>query len=101
MGPSCSTTGYTWGAWAIAYGFTMFLTQSMSPPAGDPMQQKILKWMPVLFAFLLSQYAVGLLIYYTWSNVLTIIQQYVIMRRFGVETPVDVFMARMTGKSKA
>lgn len=87
------------GPWAIAYGVTMFLTQSMSPPAGDPVQQRIIKWMPLLFAFLLSQYAVGLLIYYTWSNLLTIVQQYVIMRRYGVETPIDRLFGRAGKKA--
>lgn len=82
------------GPWAISYGLTMFLTQSMSPPAGDPVQQRMIKWMPLFFAFLLSQYAVGLLIYYTWSNLLTIVQQYVIMRRYGVETPIDRLFGR-------
>ena len=58
-----------------------------------------MQFMPVIFTFVLSQLAVGLLIYYTWSNVLTILQQYVIMRRFKVDNPVDDILGRLTGKS--
>jgi YidC/Oxa1 family membrane protein insertase len=86
------------GVWALLYGFTMWLTQSMSPSTGmDPTQQKILQFMPLIFTFTLSQFAVGLLIYYTWSNLLTIVQQYVIMRRFKVDNPIDQIVRRLTG----
>ena len=43
--------------------------------------------------FTMSHVAVGLIIYWTWSNVLTILQQYVIMRRFKVENPIDTALA--------
>jgi YidC/Oxa1 family membrane protein insertase len=46
----------------------------------------------------LARLTVGLLIYYTWSNLLSLIQQYVIMRRFKVENPIDSFIARLRGK---
>ena len=84
------------GIWALLYGFTMWLVQSMSPSAGmDPAQQKILQLMPLIFTFTLSQFAVGLLIYYTWSNLLTIVQQYVIMRRFKVDNAIDKTLRRL------
>jgi len=70
----------------------------MNPPAPDPMQQKIFQWMPVIFTFTLSQVAVGLMIYWAWNNVLSIIQQYVIMRRFKVDNPIDSVLARLSGK---
>ncbi|MDP3660736.1 membrane protein insertase YidC [Phenylobacterium sp.] len=89
------------GVLPLAYGFTMWLTTAMSPPVGDPMQQRIFKLMPLLFMFIMAPFAVGLLIYWTWSNVLTILQQYVIMRRLKVDNPVDQFIARFTGKSRA
>jgi YidC/Oxa1 family membrane protein insertase len=78
----------------------MWLTQSMSPPAGDPMQQKIIQWMPVIFTLIMGTFASGLLIYYVWSNMLTIVQQYVIMRRFKVDNPIDAGVRRLTGKPK-
>jgi YidC/Oxa1 family membrane protein insertase len=87
------------GIWPLLYGFTMWLTTAMNPPAGDPMQQKIFQLFPIIFTFTLSQFAVGLVIYWCWSNVLTIIQQYIIMHRYKVENPIDKLIARFSGKS--
>jgi YidC/Oxa1 family membrane protein insertase len=89
------------GILPLAYGFTMWLTTSMSPPAGDPAQQRIFQLMPLIFMFIMAPFAVGLLIYWTWSNVLTTIQQYVMMRRFKVDNPIDRTLARLTGKAPA
>ncbi|MBO9706784.1 MAG: membrane protein insertase YidC [Caulobacter sp.] len=86
------------GVWPLLYGFTMWLTTAMNPPAGDPMQQRIFQLFPIVFTFTLSQFAVGLVIYWCWSNVLTIIQQYIIMRRYKVENPIDKVIGRLTGK---
>jgi YidC/Oxa1 family membrane protein insertase len=86
------------GVWPLLYGFTMWLTQSMNPPAGDPMQQRIFQFFPIIFTFTLSQFSVGLVIYWCWSNVLTIVQQYVMMRRYKVENPIDRIIARLQGK---
>jgi len=87
------------GILPLLYGFTMFLTTSMSPPAGDPAQQRIFQLMPLFFMFIMAPFAVGLLIYWTWSNVLTTLQQYVMMRRFKVDNPIDRALARLTGKA--
>ena len=89
------------GILPLAYGFTMFLTTSMSPPAGDPAQQRIFQLMPLMFMFIMAPFAVGLLIYWTWSNVLTTLQQYVMMRRFKVDNPIDRAFARLTGKASS
>lgn len=88
------------GILPILYGFTTWLTTAMSPPAPDPMQQRIFQLMPVLFTFILAQFAIGLLVYYTWSNVLTVLQQYVIMRRFKVDNPIDQMIRKVKGKPK-
>jgi YidC/Oxa1 family membrane protein insertase len=88
------------GVMPILYGFTMWLTMSMSPPAPDPVQQRIFKLMPLIFTFIMAPFAVGLLIYWTWSNILTGLQQYVIMRRFKVDNPIDNLIGRFTGKGK-
>jgi YidC/Oxa1 family membrane protein insertase len=87
------------GVWPLLYGFTMWLTTAMNPPAADPIQQKIFQFFPIIFTFTLSQFSVGLVIYWCWSNVLTIFQQYIIMRRYGVENPIDKIIARFQGKS--
>jgi YidC/Oxa1 family membrane protein insertase len=88
------------GVWPLLYGLTMLVSTSMSPQQGtDPTQQMIFKFMPIMFTFILAQYAVGLLIYWTWSSVITIAQQYVMMRRFKVENPIDSFLARFSAKA--
>jgi len=89
------------GALPILYGITTWLTTAMSPPAPDPIQQRIFQLMPLLFTFIMAQFAIGLLVYYTWSNCLTALQQYVIMRRFKVDNPIDQLIRRVTGKPKA
>ena len=82
------------GLLPLVYGFTMWLSTSMSPPAGDATTQTMMKFLPLVFTFTLAQVTVGLLIYWTWSNLLTILQQYVIMHRFEVENPIDNLVAR-------
>jgi YidC/Oxa1 family membrane protein insertase len=85
------------GVWPLLYGVSMIVSMSMSPQQGsDPTQQMIMKFMPIVFTFIMAQYAVGLLIYWTWSSVITIVQQYVMMRRFKVENPIDSFFARFS-----
>ncbi|MFC3067669.1 membrane protein insertase YidC [Phenylobacterium soli] len=86
------------GILPLLYGVTMWLTTSMNPPAPDPAQQRIFQLMPIIFTFIMAPFAVGLLIYWTWSNVLTTLQQYVIMRRYKVDNPIDRIINRLTGK---
>jgi YidC/Oxa1 family membrane protein insertase len=85
---------------ALFYGFTMWLSQAMNPPAGDPTQRLIFQLMPVMLTITLSNVASGLLVYWIWSNLLTIVQQYVIMHRFQVDNPIDSFINRLRGKPK-
>ena len=80
---------------AIFYGLTMWLQMAMSPPAPDPMQRRIFQLMPIVFTFIMATFPAGLLIYWAWSNILTIIQQYVIMHRLKAENPIDTFIARL------
>ena len=89
------------GIWPLAYGFTQWLSMKLSPPAPDPMQQRLMELMPVIFTFVMAPFAVGLMIYYTWSNVLTILQQYVIMRKYQVENPIDDFIAKLRARKAA
>ena len=85
----------------LLYGFTMWLTTAMNPPAPDPMQQRIFQLMPIMFTFIMAGFPAGLLIYWTFSNVFSIFQQYVNMRKFGVDNPIDDFIARIRGEAKA
>jgi YidC/Oxa1 family membrane protein insertase len=56
-----------------------------------------MQFMPLIFMFSISGVAVGLVIYWAWSNVLSIVQQYIIMRRFKVDNPIDQIIRRFTG----
>jgi YidC/Oxa1 family membrane protein insertase len=72
------------GIWPLFMGITMFLQQKLNPAPTDPIQAKVFMFMPIMFTFLLAQFPAGLVIYWAWNNVLSISQQYVIMRRAGV-----------------
>ncbi len=72
------------GAWALAMGTTMFFQQRLNPQPTDPMQAKVFALMPIIFTFLLANFAAGLVIYWTWNNLLSITQQTIIMKRQGV-----------------
>ena len=72
------------GVWPLIMGISMYLQQKLNPQPPDPIQAKIFLFMPIIFTFLLAQFPAGLVIYWAWNNVLSILQQYVIMRRHGV-----------------
>lgn len=80
--------GHTIGVWAVFMGITMWLQMQLNPQQPDPMQQAIFNWMPLLFTIMLSGFASGLVIYWAWNNTLSILQQYVIMKRVGVDVPL-------------
>ena len=80
---------------AIFYGLTMWLQMAMSPQAPDPVQRRIFQFMPIVFTFIMATFPAGLLIYWAWSNILTIFQQYIIMHRLKAANPIDDFLARM------
>ncbi len=72
------------GAWPLIMGVTMYLQQKLNPQPPDPVQAKIFLMMPVIFTIFLARFPAGLVIYWAWNNLLSIGQQYVIMRRMGV-----------------
>lgn len=88
------------GAWPILYGASYWLLSKMQPTATDPMQAQIFAMMPWLFVIIFASFASGLVIYYTWSNLLTIVQQYAIAKTSGNSNPIDEFFAKL-GKKKA
>jgi YidC/Oxa1 family membrane protein insertase len=65
------------------------------------MQARIIMALPIVFMFVFGGFAAGLVLYWVWSNILTFIQQYWIMRANGAETEVGKFVAKMLGRSKA
>jgi YidC/Oxa1 family membrane protein insertase len=72
------------GIWPIIMGVTMFLQQKLNPQPADATQAKIFMMLPIVFTFLLGRFPAGLVIYWAWNNLLSITQQWVIMRRMGV-----------------
>ena len=72
------------GVWPLLMGISMFLQQQLNPQPPDPIQAKIFLFMPIIFTFLLASFPAGLVIYWTWNNLLSILQQAVIMKRAGV-----------------
>ncbi len=89
------------GLLPLLYGGTMAVLQSLSPPPPDKMQARIIMAMPLVFMFVFGGFAAGLVLYWVWSNVLTFIQQYTIMRLNGAETEVGKFVAGLLGRRKA
>jgi len=73
------------GAWPLIMGITMFLQMKVNPEPADPVQKQVFTWMPVVFTFTLGSFASGLVIYWSWNNLLSIIQQTTIMKRAGVK----------------
>ncbi len=72
------------GIWPLIMGVTMYMQQKLNPPPPDPVQAKIFNFLPVIFTIMLARFPVGLVIYWAWNNSLSILQQYLIMRRMGV-----------------
>ncbi len=73
------------GVWPLVMGFSMWFQMQLNPPPPDPMQRRIFALMPFFFTFLLAKFAAGLVIYWAWNNTLSILQQWVIMKRMGVD----------------
>lgn len=73
----------TVGVWPILMGITMYLQQKMNPAPPDKTQASVFKWMPIIFTFMMAQFSAGLVIYWTWSNILAIAQQKYIMKKYG------------------
>jgi YidC/Oxa1 family membrane protein insertase len=98
-------------AWALMMGVTMYLQQRLNPQPPDPVQAKIFQWMPVIFTFMLASFPAGLVIYWAWNNLLSIAQQWYIMRLEAQRTaagggkavavPPPPAPADKTGKKKA
>ena len=68
------------GIWPLLMGLSMFWQQKMGPTSSDPVQANMMLMMPVMFTFMFAQLPSGLVIYWTFSNVLAIAQQYYITK---------------------
>ncbi|MBW7851455.1 MAG: membrane protein insertase YidC [Rhodospirillales bacterium] len=73
------------GVWPLIMGLTMWIQQKLNPAPADPVQARMFMFLPIVFTFLLAAFPAGLVIYWAWSNALSILQQWVIMKRMGVK----------------
>ena len=73
------------GVWPLIMGITMWMQMQLNPPQPDPIQQQVFQWMPVVFTFMLASFPAGLVIYWAWSNTLSILQQLRINKKNGAE----------------
>ena len=74
------------GVWPILMGLTMFLQQKLNPAPTDPIQAKIFMFFPLFLTVILASFPSGLVLYWTINNILTIAQQWFIMKRIKVKT---------------
>ncbi len=84
------------GVWPIIMGFTMFVQMKMNPEPTDPIQKTMFTWMPIIFTFMLASFPAGLVIYWSWNNFLSILQQYAIMKKQGVKVELWDNLRSMT-----
>jgi YidC/Oxa1 family membrane protein insertase len=74
------------GVWPILMGVTMFIQQKLNPAPADPIQAKIFMFFPIFLTIILAPFPSGLVVYWTVNNILTIAQQWFIMKRTKVKT---------------
>ena len=71
------------GIWPLLMGATMLLQQKLNPAPPDPVQAKVMGMLPFIFIFLFAQFAAGLVVYWTCNNILSIAQQWIIMKKMN------------------
>ena len=74
------------GVWPCLMGLSMYLQQKLNPTPPDPIQAKIFAFFPLFLTVILAPFPSGLVIYWTINNILTMAQQYVIIKRTTVKT---------------
>jgi len=73
------------GVFHILFGLTFFLQTKLNPAPPDPIQKTLFTWMPILMVFIAANFPVGLVIYWAWNGILSILQQIYIMKKQGTE----------------
>ena len=74
------------GIWPILMGASMWVQQKLNPAPADPIQAKIFAFFPLFLTIILASFPSGLVVYWTVNNILTIAQQWVIMKQTKVKT---------------
>ena len=89
------------GIWPIVYGVSMLALQRMSPAPSDPMQARIFLFMPIIFTFVLAGFPVGLVIYWTVNNIISMGQQFIIGRMTKTKSQEQQEAAAARAEAKA
>ena len=89
------------GIWPLLMGVSMWVQMKMNPEATDPVQRQMFAWMPVIFTFMMGSFPAGLVIYWTWNNLLSVAQQGFIMKRAGVPFELWDNLAKTFGRKAA
>jgi len=73
------------GIWPLLMGLTMFIQQRMNPQPADPAQAKVMMLMPIMFTYLFASFPAGLVVYWTWNNLLSMAQQRLITKQMSAK----------------
>ncbi len=76
------------GILPLLMGISMWVQMRLNPTPPDPIQAQVFTWMPVVFTFMLARFPAGLVLYWTWNNILSFTQQALIMKRQGVDIDI-------------
>ena len=74
------------GVWPILMGLSMFVQQKLNPAPPDPVQAKIFMFFPLFLTVILAPFPAGLVIYWTFNNIFTMMQQVVVQRKMTIKT---------------
>ena len=74
------------GIWPILMGASMWVQQKLNPAPADPIQAKIFAFFPLFLTIILASFPSGLVVYWTVNNILTIAQQWIIMKKTKIKT---------------
>ncbi len=72
----------------LLMGISMWVQMRLNPTPPDPVQQQVFNYMPLIFTFMLAHFPAGLVLYWTWNNILSFTQQALIMKRQGTEIDI-------------
>ncbi len=76
------------GVLPLLMGVSMWVQMRLNPTPPDPIQQQVFTYMPIVFTFMMAHFPAGLLLYWTWNNILSFSQQAFIMKRQGVDIDI-------------
>ena len=71
----------------ILMGASMWFMQKLNPPPPDPMQAKLMQWLPIVFTFFFLWFPAGLVLYWVVNNLLSMTQQYIITKQIENSAP--------------